>query len=174
MGVAWERVSKKQKSLMGNDEIHHYFDSQVRVGRKCPNQDCNCVGILVNNDIRASVVRYLCWFDSESKYKQYSIVQASLEALNSLPMVSIHPVNPDNFCDYNRLMRDYYQMLGGQVKKNHNFSWTSNGATMKLRQSNLDEHKEVLLNLRKKGNMGRHIAQQDCRDFTCCFGGTNL
>jgi len=30
MGEAWERVTKKRKSQMSNDEVRTYFDSQLR------------------------------------------------------------------------------------------------------------------------------------------------
>ena len=60
MGEAWERVTKKRKSQMSNDELHTYFDSQLRGVGKCPNPSCNCVAIIADaDDVRDSVVRYL-------------------------------------------------------------------------------------------------------------------
>ncbi len=61
MGEAWERVTKKRKSQMSDDELHTYFDSQLRRVGKCPNPSCNCIVIIADrDDVRDSVVRYLC------------------------------------------------------------------------------------------------------------------
>ncbi len=43
-------------------------------GVECPNKGCNCLAILDDANIRASVVKYLCWFEKKSKYEQDSIV----------------------------------------------------------------------------------------------------
>jgi len=74
MGEAWERVTKKRKSQMSDDELRTYFDSHLRGVGECPNPSCNCVTILVDRDSRDSVVRYLCWFNAKTKYEQDSIV----------------------------------------------------------------------------------------------------
>jgi hypothetical protein len=74
MGEAWERVTKKLKSQMSDDELCTYFDSQLRGVGECPNPGCNCVAIIADRDIRDSVVRYLCWFNAKTKYEQDSIV----------------------------------------------------------------------------------------------------
>ena len=37
MGGAWERVTKKRKSQMSDDELHTYFDSHLRGVGECPN-----------------------------------------------------------------------------------------------------------------------------------------
>ena len=74
MGEAWERVTKKRKSQMSNDELHTYFDSHLRGVGECPNPSCNCVAIIADRDVRDSVVRYLCWFNAKTKYEQDSIV----------------------------------------------------------------------------------------------------
>ena len=66
-------------------------------------------------------------------------------------MVTIHPVTPDDFLDYEKLMKDLYRPLTGKVKMNHIFSCTNDARDeMTLRQSDLAEHTEVLFNLRKK------------------------
>ena len=43
MGEAWLRVAKKHKSDMSNNELHTYFDFQMRGVGKRPNQGCNCI-----------------------------------------------------------------------------------------------------------------------------------
>jgi hypothetical protein len=74
MGKAWERVTKKRKSQMSDDELRNYFDSHLRGVGECPNPSCNCVAIIADRDVRDSVVRYLCWFNAKTKYEQDSIV----------------------------------------------------------------------------------------------------
>ena len=57
----------------------------------------------------------------------------------------------DDFCDYDKLMKDLYRPLAGKVKKNHIFSCTNDARDeMTLRLSDLTEHTEVLFRLRKK------------------------
>jgi hypothetical protein len=74
MGEAWERVTKKRKSPMSDDELHTYFDSHLRGVGECPNPSCNCVAIIADRDSRDSVVRYLCWFKNlRKRSKQDSI-----------------------------------------------------------------------------------------------------
>jgi len=61
MGEAWERVTKKCKSQMSNDELCAYFDSHLRGVGECPNPSFNCIAIIADSrDVRESVVRYLC------------------------------------------------------------------------------------------------------------------
>ncbi len=67
MGEAWERVTKKRKSQMSDDELHTYFDSQLRGVGECSNLSCNCVAVIADSDIRDFVVRYLCWFNAKTK-----------------------------------------------------------------------------------------------------------
>jgi len=74
MGDAWERVTKKHKSQMSDNELHTYFDSHLRGVGECPNPSCNCVAIIADRDVSDSVVRYLCWFNAKTKYEQDSIV----------------------------------------------------------------------------------------------------
>ena len=68
-----------------------------------------------------------------------------LEALNILQMVIVHW----DFLDYDKLMNYLYWPLAGIVKKNHIFSCV-NELQMRLRQSNLEEHKELVFNLWKR------------------------
>jgi len=75
MGEVWERVTKKRKSQMSNDELRAYFDSLLRGVGECPNPSCNCIAIIADSRvIRDSVVRYFCWFNAKTKYEQDSIV----------------------------------------------------------------------------------------------------
>jgi len=69
MGEAWERVTKKRKSQMSNDELPAYFDSHLRGVGECPNPSCNCIAIIADRDVRDSVIRYLCWFNAKTKYE---------------------------------------------------------------------------------------------------------
>jgi len=64
MGEAWERVTKKRKSQMSNDELRAYFDSHLRGVGECPNPSCNYIAIIADRDVHDSVVRYLCWFNA--------------------------------------------------------------------------------------------------------------
>ena len=63
-----------------------------------------------------------------------------LEALNILQMVIVHW----DFLDYDKLMNYLYQPLAGIVKKNHIFSCV-NELQMRLWQSNLEEHNELVV-----------------------------
>ena len=73
-GEAWQRLSKKRKSEMSADELHTYFDCQLRGVHECPNLGCNCIAILGDTDMRVLVVKYLCWFNAKTKYEQDLIV----------------------------------------------------------------------------------------------------
>jgi hypothetical protein len=60
---------------MSDDELRTYFDSQLRGVGRCPNLRCNCLAIIVDvDDVRDSVVKYLCWFNAKTKYEQDLIV----------------------------------------------------------------------------------------------------
>ena len=48
MGEAWERVTKKRKSQMSDDELQTYFDSHLRGVGECPNPSCNCIAIIAD------------------------------------------------------------------------------------------------------------------------------
>ena len=69
MGEAWERVTKKHKSQMSDDELRTFFDSQLRGVGECPNPSRNCFAIIADRDVRDSIVRYLClcWFNAKNK-----------------------------------------------------------------------------------------------------------
>ncbi len=65
-------------------------------------------------------------------------------------MVTVHPASPEDFFDYDKVMNYLYRPLAGIVKKKHIFSCTDDGLQMRLRQSNLEEHNELVFNLRKR------------------------
>ena len=66
--------TKKHKLEMSNEEMYTYFDNQLKGMSKCPHWRCNCVAILADGDISASVMRYLCQLNVKSNNKQDSIV----------------------------------------------------------------------------------------------------
>ena len=63
--------------------------------------------------------------------------------------VTIHQPNANDFLDYDKLLDGPYRKLAGQIKKNHIFTCDEIDDVMKLRESNLLEHKETLVRLRK-------------------------
>ena len=73
-GVEWERVTKKSKSEMCGNKMYIHFDSQLKKMGSCPYRRCNCVDILADDNVQATVMRYLCWFKVKTKYGQDSIV----------------------------------------------------------------------------------------------------
>ena len=72
------------------------------------------------------------------------------EALNRSQMVTVHRASPDDFLDYDKLMNYLYRPLVGIVKKNHIFSCMDDGLQLRLWQSNLEEHNELVFNLWKR------------------------
>ena len=64
-------------------------------------------------------------------------------------MVTVHPASPEDFLDYDKLMNYLYRPLAGIIKKNHTFSCVDE-LQMRLRQSNPEEHNELVFNLRKR------------------------
>ncbi len=58
----WERLSKKCKSEVNEDELFAHFEARLRGGIECPNLRCDCLAILDNMIARSSVVKYLGWF----------------------------------------------------------------------------------------------------------------
>jgi len=87
---------------------------------------------------------------TEYRLQNLFTFQDLLEALNRSPMVTVHPASPEDFLDYDKLMNYLYRPLAGIVKKNHIFSCMDSGSQMRLRQSNLEEHNELVFNLRKR------------------------
>ena len=60
MGEAWERMTKKRKSQMSDDELRTYFDSQLRGVGECPNPSCNCVAIIADRVRRQVLMLVQC------------------------------------------------------------------------------------------------------------------
>ena len=66
------------------------------------------------------------------------------EALSISDSVSVIPMTPDDFWDWDWLLTDMYRDILGQIKVNHIFSCSSNDPlllmTLDLRKSNFEEH----------------------------------
>ncbi len=95
-----------------------------------------------------------CLFNSlKDEYCRQNLFtfQDLLETLNKLSMVILCPASLEDFLDYGRLMSSLFWTLAGNIKKNHIFSCNNYGSQMMLRQSNLSEHQEFVLYLRKRG-----------------------
>ena len=86
---------------------------------------------------------------TEYRLQNLFTFQDLLEALNRSQMVTVHPASPEDFLDYDKVMNYLYRPLAGIIKKNHIFSCV-NELQMRLRQSNLEEHNELVFNLRKR------------------------
>lgn len=75
-----------------------------------------------------------------------------MEALNRSEMVTVHPANPEDFRDYDKLMNTLFRKgLYGNIKKNHIFTCECDGSQMLIRQSDLADHREYVVHLRKGG-----------------------
>jgi len=59
MGEAWQRVTKKSKFEMSFNKLHSYYESKLRQVGKCPNRGWNCLEILSDGGVHASVVMYV-------------------------------------------------------------------------------------------------------------------
>ena len=78
--------------------------------------------------------------------------QDMVEALNRSEMVTVHPANPEDFRDYDKLMNTLFRKgLYGNIKKNHIFTCACDGSQMLIRQSDLADHREYVVHLRKNG-----------------------
>jgi hypothetical protein len=77
-----------------------------------------------------------------------------VRTLDKLLLLVIHPTMAEDFLDYSKLLDSLYRPLLGNKKTNHIFSCTNNGTQITIRQSNLDEHQEYVLNLWKRGTWG--------------------
>jgi hypothetical protein len=65
--------------------------------------------------------------------------------------LTIHPTLAADFLNYSKLLDGLYRPLTGNMKTNHIFSCTDDGTQITIQQSNLEEHQENDLNLRKRG-----------------------
>jgi hypothetical protein len=66
-------------------------------------------------------------------------------------VANIHPTVTKDFLNYSKLLNSLYWPLSGNTKTNHIFSCTEDGTQTLIRQSNLNEHQEYVLNLWKRG-----------------------
>ena len=71
-------------------------------------------------------------------------------ALDQSANVTVHRTVANDFFDYDKLLDGMYNKLTGQIKQNHIFSCEDDGSEMMIRKSNLVEHQEYILRLRKK------------------------
>ena len=91
-------------------------------------------------------------FNSMKKeYRKHNIFtfEDLVSKLGESDTVTIHQPNANDFLDYDKLLDGPYRKLAGHIKMNHIFTCDEMGDVMKLRQSNLLEHEETLLCLRK-------------------------
>ena len=66
-----------------------------------------------------------------------------IDVLSVSDSVSVLPISPDDFWDWDRLLTDMYRDISGLIKVNHIFSCSGNNPllmTLDLRKSNLEEH----------------------------------
>jgi hypothetical protein len=71
-------------------------------------------------------------------------------ALDQSATVTVHRTVANDFFDYVKLLDGMYRKLTGQIKQNHIFSCEDDGSEMMIRKSNLVEHQEYILPIRKK------------------------
>jgi len=91
-------------------------------------------------------------FNSMKKeYRKHNIFtfEDLVSKLGESDSVTIHQPNANDFLDYDKLLDGPYRKLAGQIKKNHIFTCDDMDDVMKLQQSNLLEHQETLVCLRK-------------------------
>jgi hypothetical protein len=74
-----------------------------------------------------------------------------VQMLDQLLLLAIHPTVAKDFLNYSKLLDSLYWLLLGNKKTNHIFSRTDNSTQITIRQSNLGEHQEYVLNLQKRG-----------------------
>ncbi len=74
-----------------------------------------------------------------------------VQTLDKLLSLTIHPTLAEDFLDYSKLLDGLYRPLTGNIKTHHIFSCTDGDTQITIWQSNLEEHQEYVLNLRKRG-----------------------
>jgi hypothetical protein len=67
-------LSRKIKWGMNEVALFEYFNTRFEEMTECPNKWCTCLAILGDASARASITKYLTWFNQKNKYKQDSIV----------------------------------------------------------------------------------------------------
>jgi hypothetical protein len=83
-----------------------------------------------------------------------------VRTLDKLLLLPIHPTVAKDFLNYSKLLDSLNWPLSGNIKTNHIFSCTDNGTQITIRQSNLDEHQEYVLNLCKRGTWDKVTQNQ--------------
>ncbi len=61
----------------------------------------------------------------------------------------------EDFLNYSKLLDGLYWPLTGNIKTNHIFSCKDDGTLITIRQNNLEEHQEYVINLWKRGSWDR-------------------
>ena len=71
--------------------------------------------------------------------------------LDQSALVTIHRTVANDVLDYDTLLDGIYRKLVSNIKQNHIFSCVDDdGFEMRIRESNLVEHREFIVKLRKK------------------------
>ncbi len=78
-----------------------------------------------------------------------------VRTLDKSSSLTIHPTVAKDFLNYSKLLDGLYWPLTGNIKTNHIFSCTDNETQITIRKSNLKEHQEHVLNLRKRDTWDR-------------------
>ena len=73
-----------------------------------------------------------------------------VRALDHSETVTVYRTVANDFFDYDKLLDGIYRKLVGHIKQNHIFSCKDNGSEMTIRKSNLAEHQEFIIRIRKK------------------------
>jgi hypothetical protein len=77
-----------------------------------------------------------------------------VQMLDKSSSPTIHQTVAKDFLNFSKLLDGLYRPLTGDIKTNHIFSCTDDSTQIMIRQSNLEEHQEYVLNLRKRGTWG--------------------
>jgi hypothetical protein len=74
-----------------------------------------------------------------------------VRTLDKSLLLTLHPTLEEDFLNYSKLLDGLYWPLTGNIQTNYIFSCTDDGTQITIRQSNLKEHQEYVLNLWKRG-----------------------
>ncbi len=58
-------LSRKSKLCMNEVALFEYFNTPLEETTECPNKRCTCLAILGDASARASVRKYLTWFEQK-------------------------------------------------------------------------------------------------------------
>ncbi len=56
-------LSRKSKLDMNEVALFEYFNTQLEERAQCPNKRCTCLAVLNDASARASIAKYLTWFE---------------------------------------------------------------------------------------------------------------